>query len=35
MEFGMGIKEVVGIDLEGAQSVGVAKIFERAISEES
>ena len=31
----MGLKEAVGVELEGVQSVGVAKIFERAISEEA
>ena len=31
----MGLKEVVVIELEGAQSIGVAKIFERAIAEEA
>ena len=31
----MGLKEVVGIELEDAQSIGVVKIFERAIAEEA
>ena len=31
----MGLKEVVGTYMEGSQSVGVAKIFERTIAEEA
>ena len=31
----IGLKEVVGVELEGVQSVDVTKIFERAIEEEA
>ena len=31
----MVLKEVVVIEMEGAQSVGVTKIFQRAIAEEA
>ena len=30
----MSLKEFMGVELESAQSVGVTKIFERAIAEE-